>query len=75
MGLKDRRRIIRTGRYSRAITIPAKLKIGEEATLAGDRILLIDPRGEIPEDELLEFLERIVEPELWMWLREREKDG
>jgi len=68
LGLKDTRKIFRTSQYTKAITLPSKLKIGKVATLAADRLILIDPRGEIPEDKLLEFLERFVEPNFWVWL-------
>lgn len=71
MGVCARRRVHRTGRYSRSIIIPANIKMGEHATLAGTRLLLVDPRGEIHEEDLLEFLEMIVEPKLWPWLLEK----
>ncbi|RLG93862.1 hypothetical protein DRO29_07190 [Candidatus Bathyarchaeota archaeon] len=74
MGLSDRRVIFKTGRYSRAITLPSKLKVGREASLAADRLILIDPRGEIPEEELLEFLETHIEPYLWTWLKRRQSN-
>jgi len=44
---------------------------GKEATLAANRLMLVDPRGEIHEDDLLEFLERVIEPKLWPWLEEK----
>lgn len=60
MGIADRRKIYSTGRYTRAITIPASLRMGETATLAaGVRLLLVDPTGETPEGDLLKFLEEI----------------
>jgi len=70
MGIKDRRKVLKTGYYSKAITIPAKLEIGKYATLAANRLIIIDPRGEISEDDLLDFLETI-EPIFWGWLKER----
>ena len=73
MGLKDTRKIFKTSKYTRAVTLPSKLKIGDVATLAADRIIIIDPRGEISEDELLEFLERFVEPALWSWLKKQQQ--
>ena len=75
MGIKDKRKILRTGLYSRAVTLPAKLKIGDFATLAANRIIIIDPRGEISEEALLEFLEEVIEPNLWQWLKQQEADN
>jgi len=77
MGLATKRKITPRGAggASKSIVIPSKLKTGKVATIAADRLVLIDPRGEIPETDLLEFLERHVEPELWPWLKERETQG
>jgi len=71
MGLKGRRPNIKHGRYSRALVIPASMEKGDESTFAGNRLWLVDPRGEIPEADLLEFLEEHVEPEFWPWLKEK----
>jgi hypothetical protein len=71
MGLKDRRTNIPHGRYSTVLVLPAKLKKGKESTLAANRLILVDPRGEINEDDLLEFLERVVEPKLWPWIEQK----
>jgi len=65
VGLKDRFVVFVTGRTSKAITLSCKLKVGKVATLAAGRLILIDPRGEISGDKLLELLERFVEPNLW----------
>jgi len=73
MGIKDTRKMLKLAKYSRAVTIPTKLKTGEYATLAGDRLILMDPRGEISPDELLDFLEKFIEPNLWGWLQERKE--
>jgi len=73
MGLKDRRSNLKYGLYSTAIILPAKLKKGETSTLAANRLILIDPRGEIGEDDLLEFLERYVEPKFWPWFEEKKE--
>jgi len=54
------------------MTYPSDVTIGEEATLAGNRLLVIDPRGEIDENDLLEFLETHVEPAFWKWWRQKE---
>lgn len=68
MGLKDRRSNIKWGRYSRALVLPVSLVKGKESTLAGNRLLLVDPRGEINESDLLAFLEKVIEPAFWPWL-------
>lgn len=72
MGIKGKRSNIKYGRYSRALILPAPLEKGEKSTLAGDRLLLVDPRGEISEEDLLEFLERFVEPRFWLWYQEKQ---
>ena len=68
MGIADRRKIHRTGNYTRAVSLPASLRMGSEASIAANRLVLLDPRGEIPEDDLLDFLEEEIEPRLWPWL-------
>ena len=65
MGMKDRRTNLKHGKYSTAIILPAILEKGKTSTLAADRLILIDPRGEIPEKELLSFLEEFIEPNFW----------
>ena len=72
MGLKDRRANVKHGQYSRALVLPAKIAKGKESTLAANRLILVDPRAEISEDDLLEFLEKYVEPQFWPWLKEKE---
>lgn len=71
MGLKDKRSNIKHGRYSRVLVLPSKLEIGESSTIAGNRLLLVDPRAEISELDLLEFLERYVEPAFWPWYQKK----
>lgn len=70
MGIKAKRKIYRRGfeKRSRTIVIPHGIKTGEVGTIAGNRLLLIDPRGVISEDDLLQFLEDHIEPEFWPWL-------
>src|SRR3989304_4142863 len=68
---KWRRRNYQLG-GSRALTYPSDITVGEEASVAGNRLLLIDPRGEINEDDLEEFLEKHVEPAFWKWWRSKE---
>lgn len=72
MGLKDRRSNNQCGKYSTALVLPAKIAKGKESTLAANRLILVDPRGEISETDLLEFLERYIEPEFWPWLKRKQ---
>lgn len=71
--IKDKRRNIKHGRYSNVLVIPASIQKGPESTLAANRLLLVDPRGEISASDLLEFLEQYVEPYLWPWLKEKQE--
>ena len=70
--LKDKRSNIKHGRYSSVLVLPAAMEKGRESTLAANRLLLVDPRGEIGEADLLEFLEKYIEPSFWPWLREKQ---
>lgn len=63
MGIAARRKVYRIGK-SKALNIPYEIVVGCEHTMAGDYIILSDPRGRIPENILHEILEKIVEPEL-----------
>lgn len=75
MGIKDRRSNIKHGRYSTAVILPANIKKGPESTIAANRIMIVDPRGQISEDDLLEFLEKHIEPNFWPWLKEKQKES
>jgi len=77
MGIKDKRSNIPHGKYSTALLIPAAIEKGENSTLAANRLMLVDPRGEIPEQDLLEFLETYIEPNFWPWIKgkRRQKHG
>lgn len=72
MGLKDKRSNIKWGRYSSVLVLPSSLEKGEQSTLAANRLILVDPRGKIPESYLLEFLEVYVEPNFWPWIKKKE---
>jgi len=72
MGFADRRCNVKRG-YSTSLVIPAKLKVGKESTLAGGRLILLDPRGEIDENDLLDFYETYVAPQFWIWLKSKDK--
>lgn len=71
--IKDKRKNIKIG-DSIGITLPANLSIGEYSTLAGDRLILIDPRAEFTEQELLEFMEKYVEPHFWEWKKNKQNN-
>lgn len=74
MGLKDRRSNIKQGKYSSVLVLPAPIEKGSESTLAANRLMLVDPRGEIPEGDLLEFLETYIEPNFWPWIQEKREE-
>jgi len=71
MGIKDRRSNIKHGRYSNVLVIPASIEKGAKSTLAANRLLLVDTRGEISESDLLNFLENCIEPRFWAWLENK----
>jgi len=75
MGLSVKRKVTRRGACgaSKSVVIPANIKSGKFATIAANRLLIIDPRGEIHENDLLEFLEQYIEPKFWPWLKEKQK--
>lgn len=72
MGIKTRRSNIKWGQYSTVIVLPAAIEKGRESTLAANRLIVVDPRAEISETDLLEFLEKCVEPKFWLWLEEKQ---
>ena len=75
MVLKARRANVKHGKYSRALILPAAIEKGKESTLAANRLMLVDPRGEISPEDLLEFLEKYVEPQFWAWIKTKEEQG
>lgn len=74
--MATRRRVTPRGAKgaSKSIVIPSKLKTGPVATIAANRLMIVDPRGEINEDDLLQFLERFVEPDFWSWIKTKEAE-
>ena len=70
MALKAKRANIKLCR-SKAVIIPKSLEIGEQSTMAANRICLIDFRGEISPEKLLEFLESEIEPRFWEWYKKQ----
>lgn len=73
MGISVRRKNRKVAKHSNYMNIPHPLKVGQESTIAADRLLLADPRGEIDADFLLELLEKYLEPEFWKRVSNREK--
>jgi hypothetical protein len=73
MGFAVRRKNRRIGRFSNFLNIPKPMEAGPESTIAANRLILADPRGEIPEHNLLEFMEQYVEPAFWKWWSERKR--
>jgi len=73
MGTKTRRSNIKHGKYSLALVLPANIKKGQQSTLAANRLILIDPRAEIHEEDLLEFLETYIEPQFWPWYEKKKQ--
>jgi hypothetical protein len=69
--IKSRRRNYQLG-GSKALTYPSDITVGDEASVVGNRLLLIDPRGEIDVDDLMDFMEKHVEPAFWKWWRQKE---
>jgi hypothetical protein len=51
----------------RAVPLPDGTPVGEMASVAGDRLFLIDPEGELEPDELLNLM-RQIEPGIWQRL-------
>lgn len=53
---------------SKGITLPASMKISEEVSIAsGERLVIMDTSGEVPEDKLLQFYLEHVEPAFLRW--------
>lgn len=73
MGLSTRRKNQKAGRTSNVMIIPAGLEVGEESSIAANRLILADPRGEIDEKKLLKFLEKNLEPDFWEWYSQKQK--
>lgn len=74
MGLSDRRRVQKVGKFSRSITLPAKLKVAETVTMATGRLVVVDPLGEIDPEDLLEFMQTYIDPNLWVWIKEKTRE-
>lgn len=73
MTIKARRANMKVGPHSRGMIIPAQLEIGKTSTIVADRLLLADIRGEISENDLLEFYEEHIEPRFWEWYNKKRR--
>ena len=58
---------------TRLVRLPKGIKVEKDISIAGGRLLLMDPRGEIDENELREFFEQEVEPRYWAWITAKRK--
>lgn len=70
--IKDTRKNITVG-GSKGITYPYVIAVGKSSTLAGNRLLLVDPQGKIPPEVLLKFHEQRVEPYIQELLKEAKR--
>src|SRR4030067_167653 len=53
---------------SKGVTLPGKMKISEEVSMAAsDRLIIMDTTGEVPEAKLLQFFMQYVEPAFQNW--------
>ena len=65
--IATRRKPFATGQ-SKGITLPGKMTISDEVSMAAsDRLILMDTTGEVPEDKLLQFYIQYVEPAFQNW--------
>jgi len=75
MGIAVRRKNQVIGKSSRFMNIPSPLEAGSESTIAANRLILADPRGKVPESDLLEFLETQIEPAFWEWQKAKHQES
>lgn len=48
----------------RAVPLPDGTPVGKMASVAADKLVLIDPMGDFKPEELLELIEKL-EPDIW----------
>ena len=73
--IATQRKPFRTG-ASNGITLPKKCRIGETVTMAcGGGLALVDPTGEIPEEDLMRFFILYVVPTFREWWRREQRKG
>lgn len=65
LGVATKRSVIKHGRYSKAIVLPAQLHTEGEVTLVGSRFLLVDLYGITSKEKLLRFYEKFVMPKIY----------
>ena len=72
--ISTRRKPFATGQ-SQGITLPAAMKISKEgiSMAAGDRLIIMDTTGEVPEDKLLQFYMQYVEPAFQNWWQSQQQ--
>lgn len=58
-----RRKVVSVGR-SQYVALPPGTPAAEEGSMAADRLVLIDPEGELSPQELLDLLKQM-EPAIW----------
>jgi len=67
MSIAVRRKNQIIGKSGRYMNIPSPIEAGTTSTIVANRLILADPRGEISERDLLEFMETQIEPAFWEW--------
>lgn len=60
-----KRRIVYNINGLRAVPLPNGTPVGRMASVAMDKIALVDPSGELEPEDLLGALEQVLEP--WLW--------
>lgn len=70
MGVTGKRRIYKSG-GSKVMTLFKDLATGDSATAAANRLILADPRAEIPEELLHKWLEEYLEPLVAEWRKQK----
>ena len=71
MELKNEGNDIKHEKFSQALIPPGRLEIGEKFTIAIDRLILVD-QTEISEDDILDFLEKLIESSFRKWIRRQQ---
>ncbi len=59
---------------SQGVTLPASMQIAAEVSVAaGERLVIMDTTGEVPEDKLLQFYVQYVEPAFQEWWQSQKR--
>jgi hypothetical protein len=72
MELKNDGNNIKHEKYSQALIPPGRLEMGNKFTIAIDRLILVDQQTEISEDDILDFLEKLIESSFRKWIRRQQ---